>query len=459
MRTLVEKKTPLILNKVISVLLGSSIVKDTAYMFSSKIGAALLGVLGSIIVIRELGPFNFGLYATAVAFVPLLTVIFDFGLTTTMIKFGSLYLKKDKKRANILFKIIGKQKIIIIVTIGVVGLLLSKFIAIKLYNKPELVFPLRISMLCIMINTIYMYMETILHTRQQFSRSAMISFSTSLVKFGSILILYFMFHLLILKSMLLLLLGVFLFSMFFCSFFVNKEFLFTKYTRDEGRMVLKDLFGFSKWVMVSTLCFPLARRLDIVMLNYYVDSSMVGKYACALQLIAPLMMLKGSLHSVLLPRVSKITSYNGYMNYAKKFTALIGVFCFSFVPIIFFAQPIIEAVFGERYSQSAYIFQILVVKMIFMLILNPLHMIAYSAGHPWIISIKDIVALFINIVANIILIPLLGIPGAAYGTLLTTVIGGIIPVIYIYFRILSPLRGFETPAQKVVMPIYNDEPF
>lgn len=457
MRILVEKKTPLILNKVISVLLGSSVIKDTAYMFSSKIGATVLGFFGTVIVIRELGPFNFGLYATAIAFVPLIVGIFDLGLTTTAIKFGSLYLKKGDKKADILFKIIGKQKIIISLAISLFGILMAKYIAISLYNKPALVYPLRITMLLIMVNTIVTYLHAIMETRQRFLRSSVISFITSLMKFGSILMLYFIFELLTLKSMLLLQLGIGLFSIFFCSFFMDKSFLFAKYEKEEGRIILKDTFKFSKWVMISTLCFPLARRLDIVMLNYYVNSSMIGIYACALQLISPLMMLKGSLHNVLLPKVSKITSYKGYMNYAKKFTALIVVFCFVFLPIIVFARPIIEFVFGAKYSQSGYIFQILTVRMMFVLILNPLHMIAYSAGHPWIISVKDILALFINIMANIILISLLGISGAAFGTLLTTIVGGIIPIIYIYFKILAPMRRREGPAEKV--PLYYSESY
>lgn len=453
-----QKKTPSILNKLISVLGRSSIVKDTAYMFSSKIGAMVLGFFGSIIVIRELGPLNFGLYATAIAFVPLITGIFDLGLTTTAIRFGSLYLKKSNKKADILFKIIGKQKLIISLVISFVGLLMAKYIAISLYNKPALVYPLRITMLLIMINTTVTYLHTIIETRQQFLKSSIISFTTSLVRFSSILLLYFVFRLLTLKSMLLLQLGIGLFSIFFCSFFMDKKFLSAKYEKYEGRLILKDAFKFSKWVMISTLCFPLARRLDIVMLNYYVDSSMIGIYACALQLISPLMMLKGSLHNVLLPKVSKITSYSGYMNYAKKFTALIVAFCFFFVPIVVFARPMIEFMFGAKYSQSAYIFQILVVRMMFVLILNPLHMIAYSAGHPWIISIKDIFALFINILLNIFLIPFLGISGAAFGALLTAIVGGVIPVIYIYFKILNPMRRVGWLPQRAVSEAYYVEP-
>ena len=137
------------------------------------------------------------------------------------------------------------------------------------------------------------------------------------------------------------------------------------------------------------------------------------------------------------------------MNYAKKFTILIVLFCLCFIPVIIFAGPMIEFIFGMKYSESAYIFQILIIRMAFILILNPLHMIAYSAGHPWIISIKDILALVINLGANISLIPLMGVAGAAYGALVTTIIGGLIPIVYIYYHIMLPMKRLRMARENM----------
>ena len=146
------------LKNALSILFGSRIVKDTAFVFSSKVGTMVLGFLGTVIVVRELGPSNFGLYATALAFIPLVAGICDFGLTTSVIKFGSLYLKEDKRKANILFKIVGKQKIIISLLVPALGLLLTETIAVQVYRKPELIYPLKISMFCIMLNIIFTYL-------------------------------------------------------------------------------------------------------------------------------------------------------------------------------------------------------------------------------------------------------------------------------------------------------------
>ena len=429
-----------ILNKGLSNLKGSKFIKDTAYMFSAKMGATVLGFLGSVIIIRELGPLNFGLYATAIAFINTITSIADFGLTTAVIKFGSFYMKNDKRKANLLFKMIGKQKLLICLAVTVLGLLSSKIIAIGIYNKPELVFPLQISMAYIAMSIVTNYIFTIIEARQQFLKSSLLNFSIAGIKLLSILALYYIFNLVTLNNMLFLLIGLGLFSIGFCSFFLDKNFLFSKGENGEDIKIRKETWRFSKWVMISTLCFPLAKRLDIIMLNYYVDSSFVGIYACAFQLALPLRTLKGTFHSILLPKISKVATYIGYINYIKKTTLLMFVVCLTLVPIIIFADPMIRFVIGEKYNQSVYIFQILLIKMIFVLLFNPLHLIAYSAGHPWIISGKDILALFINIIANIILIPTFGNIGAAYGTLLTSIIGGIIPIFYIYYKILIPMN-------------------
>ena len=436
-------KTPILHNASISQIFKSSIFKDTTFIFTSKMGTMLLGFAGTIIIVRELGPFNFGLYATATAFIILIAGIFDLGLTTTAIKFGSIYLQKDPQKAVFLFKIIGKQKIVTGLIVSVIGFFMTEIIAVSFYKKPELIYPLKITMVCILLTSLFMYYETIMQTRQQFFKYSVLTIIISLIKLLFIVFLYFALNAVTLKSMLLLQLGITCFTLFLLILYSDNKFIFAKYNSGTRKEITNEVLKFSKWVLISTLCFPLERRLDLVMLNYYVDSSLVGVYACALQLITPLTMLKGSLHNVLLPRVSKITSYNGYKNYASKFTILIVGLCLTFIPVIVFAHPLIELLFGLKYSQSAYIFQILMIKMIFVLVLNPLHMIAYSANHPWIISIKDVLALFINIIFNIILIPLLGISGAAYGTLITTIIGGIIPIIYIYFYIMLPMKNAQ----------------
>ena len=305
-----------------SRLLRSQTVKNTAYMFSSKIGATILGFIGSVIVIRELGPVNFGLYATAIAFINLITVTSDLGLTTATIKFGALYRRTGNPRGDILFSTMCKLKLIVALVTSIGGMLLVEQIAVGIYGKSELVFPLRISMVYIAMNIITTYFHAILHAREAFRTSASISFAVAVVKLLGILVLYLVVRSVTLENMLYLLLGTALFTLFLCGSCVDWSFLKVRPTAEAERSVRKEAWKFSKWVMISTFCFPLAKRLDIVMLNYYVDSAFVGIYACAVQLSLPLRTLKATMHNVLLPRISRITSFEGYVTHVGKYTGM-----------------------------------------------------------------------------------------------------------------------------------------
>ncbi len=423
----------------------SDTVRSTAYMYLSRVAAMGLGFIGNVLIIRALGPENYGLYATAIAFITLISGITDLGLTTSAIKFGSLYSKTDPKKVDLLFKIVGHQKLIISGCVGVVGFFLSDAIAVRIYNKPELVFPLKVSMIYISMDILALYAHSMLEARQKYFKSSLITFVMSVAKVLAVVTLFYFFNALTLKNLLYLQIGLGLFLIFVCSAFVDMSFIRTEGDANQKKQIKKDAWHFSKWVMVSTLFFPIAKRLDIVMLNYYVDSAMVGIYACAFQLVVPLKTLKAALHNVLLPKISKINTYNGYINYSKNYTVMTFMFSTFFIPVIVFARPIIYQFFGEKYAPSVFIFQLLLISLLFVLIFNPLHLIAYSAGHPWVIAFKDALSLIINIAINLFLIPKLGITGAAWGALITTIIGSLLPLVYIYFKILLPMRLNQTP--------------
>src|SRR5207248_11282820 len=89
-------------------------------------------------------------------------------------------------------------------------------------------------------------------------------------------------------------------------------------SRIPGEAVLREILGFSKWMVVSTLGSIIAAQGDVILLGRLAGPAAVGVYSVALALALRLDTLNQSLLTIMMPRASRLEGANEIRGYARR---------------------------------------------------------------------------------------------------------------------------------------------
>ncbi len=163
-------------------------------------------------------------------------------------------------------------------------------------------------------------------------------------------------------------------------------------------------------------------RIDQVMIGSMLTIDEVGIYSISVQMVAVVAMAISPIQVSIFPRMLKWYNSNREYYYLKyqaltrvvSWISVFGIFL-SFVlsPILF------DIFFDDSYSNSVNVFKIHVIGTFFMYnaILRSSHFTLTKGTN--ILMISQIIAVFVNVGLNFILIPIIGIYGAAIATIIT----------------------------------------
>lgn len=193
---------------------------------------------------------------------------------------------------------------------------------------------------------------------------------------------------------------------------------------------LKNLFTFSFWIFLAMSGLFILTTADVIFIGYFMGNAEVGVYRVALQLASLGVFVALALENVLFP---KFSSWSEEGKHEMIATSLSRAYTYSLVLAIpfcvggwFLADKLLYYLYGESFTSGTsalLVFLPLYVIYIF----QYLQMMTLNAlNHPkdsfWITSI----IVLVNVALNILLIPVLGITGAAIATLISILISVIL---------------------------------
>lgn len=412
-------------------LLKSKIARDSVIVLSGNVISAGLGFFATVLITRTLGPAQFGLFSVALAVMMATSQFSDFGISTGLVRFSSLYLQTDKLKANLMFKVSLKIRLIIAPIIFLIGFLVSGALANQVFGKPDLIFPLKLAFIGALGASLAGYMSATLQARQSFMKFTLINLINPVVKVTVIGLLFLALKLNLLSALTTVVIIPFI-AFLIGSLIIPKDFLKAKGDESE---CFRELLNFCKWIVISAICCILFTRLDVLMLTYFKAIEDVGFYSAAFVLASAFRMLSFSVITVLLPEVSKMTKKEQYKTYIKKASKVTIPLAICFVPILIVAKPFILFVYGREYINSVIIFQILMLPFLAGLIVRPINAIMYSLNKTNILAYLNILQLIFNFSLNLLLIPPYGAIGAAITTAGSSVIAWTVILSFLYFKI------------------------
>jgi len=398
------------------------IAKGSVIALIGTIVGMLLGFVSRIIIVRSTSQSEYGLYSLALVLIGIFATISTLGLHEGLTRYIAYFRGKNEegKIKNIISSSI-KIAIIASISLAIFSFFTSDYISKIIFRVSDLSFPLKILSITIPF-TVLINVFTAIFRGFDWVKPR-IYFQNILRNFSLIIFLIIFVYL-----------GLSFFGVIyayfssivvtclaFTTYYIKKLPINPKKKNSINFSPMgKKLLLFSLPLLVTGMLIMIMSWMDTLMLGYFKTPDVVGIYNAALPLATQILIVINSIAVLYIPIVSGLYGKNQMENLGRSYTistkwCFIGTLPIFFV-VFLFPEVMLNLFFGSRYIGAAIVLQILA----FGFFLNPIS----GPNYHTLIAIgktKTIMKIFLisgitNIILNVILIPRLGIVGAAIAT-------------------------------------------
>ena len=192
----------------------------------------------------------------------------------------------------------------------------------------------------------------------------------------------------------------------------------------------KELFSISKYYIVSSLLVTVFSQTDRIMLKLMIDSEATGIYSAAATCAGMTSFIFAAIIDSMRPVIFQVAKDEDKTLFHKRMTELYSVIIYfsliQCVVITLLSPIIIKIMYGEEFAASVNALRIVVwfttfsylgsVRNVWMLAEN-------KQKYLWIINLSGALG---NVILNLILIPIMGLNGAAVASLCTQIFANVI---------------------------------
>lgn len=188
----------------------------------------------------------------------------------------------------------------------------------------------------------------------------------------------------------------------------------------------KTLLTFSLPLAVSSVMSTILSDIDTLLLSYFSVTGVVGDYGVIYPLAQLVSVSLTAAGFIMMPVLSELQAERKYAELKRTYQVgtkwILMLSLLPFLAFTLFPTMSIALTFGSEYTNGSTGLQILAIgtfsSALFGLNANALT----SIGHTKYISVVQVAAAVLNVILNVALIPMYGIPGAAFATLVSTVL-------------------------------------
>lgn len=204
-------------------------------------------------------------------------------------------------------------------------------------------------------------------------------------------------------------------------YFVNKVHKSIKLKIDAE--VCKFLFTNGVKYAIPFFLLSLIYKVDILILERMVSASHVGVYSIGVAVAQLIWQVPTTINIVLFSRILNTRKSEDAVNRTTQLLRLLVPFVLlAGILLFFFANIFVSIFYGEEFIESTLVIQVLLPGIIALVFSKIIHADIQGRGEPLFVLMPFIVALSLNIILNLILIPEYGIVGAAFASSLSYVV-------------------------------------
>lgn len=397
---------------------------NASYLTLGNIFSQIIGLIGFFYIARVLGPDNYGIYATVMAFVGFFSLFTFTGLARVIIREGS---KKLQYLHRLLEKTVGIRLYAIIFAI-LSCCISSIFTGYSNYIKFLIIifsFELVEIGLRSFLGTIYQATENMKYIAyfSVLSRMVFVALAIGFLYHGFGVLAIILINL------------ISRFSILIINYIISRRYVrfnisFNLHLEKE---IIKPAVIFSLIGFINTL----ATKIDILMISFLSTAQDVGIYAIAFRISREGSMLRNLITVAFFPIVVKYfmdkkLKGKDLIKYSSLF--LVASLCCCFA-LSFFVQDLVILIFGNNYAESGYILKYLLYYLIFSFYSIPYSLSLQATHNEKITLIVAVVIAFLNIPLNVILFYQFGLIGIAYSTLIVYATGNMLLSLLTYKKL------------------------
>ncbi|WP_452232827.1 flippase [Lacinutrix sp. MEBiC02595] len=201
---------------------------------------------------------------------------------------------------------------------------------------------------------------------------------------------------------------------------------------------LKKMMNYSLPMLATSSFIFLMGWTDTLMLGYYNDKADVGIYSVVIKIARIAIIVLTSVNLVLAPKISELYSkseHDKMKELIRKATKIIFITTAPMVGLILIANKFVLGLFGDEFIIGSTALIVIMLAQLFNAMTGSVGQVMNMTGNHKKLRDFTIISVILNIVLNLILIPLYGILGAAIATATSSVVINIISVIFVKRRL------------------------
>lgn len=383
---------------------------NTSWLLFEKIARLILNFIVTVYVVKYLGPDNFGLYSYAISFYGLFVAFVSLGMESISIR---ELVKYPEKRDEILGSVFYSQLIGSLIAISFIALTL--FITSEEIGTAILILIISVSSFFQTFNIVDYYFRS--QVKVKFS-VYVLSTSVVLVSITKLLLIFF-------KAPLIAFVIAYSFEFVFNAigyFFVYKfnklNFSNWKFKKELAINLFKD-----SWPLIlSGVVVSIYMKVDQVIIKNMMGVQDVGYYAAAVRLSEAWYIIPVAISNALFPAIvnAKNISQDLFESRLQKLYDLLAFIAIAIaIPVTFFSPQIIHFLFGAKFLPSSPVLTIYIWAgiAVFLGVASSQYLITENLTK--ISLYRTAIGMILNVILNIILIPIYGIIGSAVATLIS----------------------------------------
>jgi O-antigen/teichoic acid export membrane protein len=386
----------------------SKTARDTYILFAGNLLDAIMAFLFTVLVFRVISTADFGIYSALMNMVIIIYSFLDLGIGASLIRFIPEYLSKsDIFSAHEYYRAGIQLRIFISFIAGLLIIISSPLIGPALFNIDAV--PVVFAGFTIVGLSILDVFAYAFQAQQKFLLAAVTSLLYSISRVLFVLVLIFSHASVGITGLTILTtvapwLGVILIW----------KFVDFKIIPLASKKIAKSLIKFSRWVGIIRIFSSIGARIDVQMILILAGPYQAGIYSVAARLASFYAIIVSSYTGVIAPRLSENKDSQQIRSLILKSLLVVSGLSMAMILGIIIAPPFITLLFGQKAIPAIIPFRLLTVANIpFVIGSLATSILIYFLKKPYYVSLVSIFQLFGIVIGNWLLIPKLGINGAA----------------------------------------------
>jgi len=385
------------------------IIKNIGWFSFGRALELILALTIGILVARYLGPSDFGLLNYAIAFVALFSPLINLGLDSVL----NRELVNSPKKKYVLLGTVFKLKLVSSIFFGILMLLIIFLIA---PNNPMIFFLVLVFVLSTILDSIGcigIYFNSRIESDKVVKTTGFALVVSNIFK---LVLIYLNFSLIwfALASLLNNILILFLYLFYYYK--SNQRFFLWKFNSQVAKKLL-----FISWPLILSGVFSIIYlKIDQVMIGLLLNEYQLGLYSVAVKISEIWYFLPGVIALSLFPSIMSLRKKSNKL-YCEKLQTMFDLFTWIpivlIIPIFIFSNAIVYFLYGPEYIASGFILSILIWGLLAVFIRSGVENYINFEKLYKLSLYSSLFGAFINILLNLLFIPLFGILGAAISTI------------------------------------------